>query len=71
MTDPGFGRLKEILSRALDLPEAERAAYLDAACGTDVFGRKDVEQEGHMGHVLIRIGLELGNRPHRQPEFGI
>jgi serine/threonine protein kinase/tetratricopeptide (TPR) repeat protein len=44
MTEPAFAQLKAILSRVLDLPEAERAAYLDAACGADASLRAEVER---------------------------
>ena len=38
-----FTRLKEILLRAADLPEDERAAFLDRACSGDSALRDEIE----------------------------
>ena len=38
-----FARLREILARATELPQEERAAYLDEACGEDAALRQEAE----------------------------
>jgi serine/threonine protein kinase/Tfp pilus assembly protein PilF len=43
MTSDRFARLKEITLKAADLPEDEREAFLDGACGDDVEFRREVE----------------------------
>ncbi len=50
MIDPQWERVKAILSEALDLDPAERAAYVDAAVGDDEALRQEVE-------VLLNIEL--------------
>jgi len=36
-------RVEEVFSRAVELPEHERAAYLETACGDDATLRAEVE----------------------------
>jgi serine/threonine protein kinase len=43
MNSDRFKRLKELLLAAADLPESERKAYLDNACGDDPDLRREVE----------------------------
>ncbi|MGA7992279.1 MAG: hypothetical protein WCC53_12645, partial [Thermoanaerobaculia bacterium] len=43
MTEALFRRAKEVYLDALDRPEAERAAFVAAACGTDAALRIEVE----------------------------
>jgi hypothetical protein len=43
MNPDRFKRLKELLLTAADLPESERKAYLDEACGDDPELRCEVE----------------------------
>ncbi len=44
-------RLKEIVSKARELPESERAAYLDKACGNDAELRREAAK-------LVGLGSE-------------
>ena len=44
MTQDRFARIKELLLKAADLPEAERQAFLDDACKDDPDLRKEVEK---------------------------
>ncbi len=44
VTDERFARLKEILASALNLPEAERPAYVASACSGDPALREEVDR---------------------------
>jgi serine/threonine protein kinase len=44
MNDARFERIRAILSRALELPEEEGAAYLDAACADDPSLRPEIDR---------------------------
>ncbi len=44
MTDPRFERLKDIIARALDLPETERGPHLERACAGDPSLRAEAER---------------------------
>ena len=44
MTPSRWARIKEVFSAALEMPEAERGAYLETACGGDEELRREVER---------------------------
>jgi eukaryotic-like serine/threonine-protein kinase len=44
MTPERWGKVKDVLGTALDLPSGERERYLDQSCGDDVGFRADVER---------------------------
>src|SRR5687768_10929660 len=44
MTPERWSRIKDILGDALDLPEAERSAFLKSQCGSDSGLRQEVER---------------------------
>jgi len=57
MTDLRFLRLKEILSRALELPEAERQAFVESACAGDPDLKAEIERilsRDPGGEVVLR-----------------
>jgi hypothetical protein len=46
VTPARWARVKEVLSAAFERPEAERAAFLDAACGGDADLHGEVDRRG-------------------------
>ena len=44
MTAQRWARMKEIFGTALEMPEAERDAYLASACGQDTELRSEIER---------------------------
>lgn len=44
MASPNFSRIQQIFEQALDLPEAERARFLEEACGSDTELRTRVDE---------------------------
>lgn len=67
-TDPGrWERVQDLFVEALELEGAERAAYLDAACGDDEALREEVESllgaagesDAYFGDLADRAGITL------------
>ena len=55
-----YQRVKQLLLAALELPEAERAAFLDAECGDDLVLRREVDtllDQDDSGNVLLDEGV--------------
>ena len=44
MTPERWARIKEVFGAALEMPEADRRAYLESACGGDADLRGEVER---------------------------
>ena len=44
MTPEHWARIKEVFGAALEMPEADRGAYLETACGGDSDSRREVER---------------------------
>lgn len=54
MTEPNFARVQELFAEAVELPAAERSAFLDQACGDDQELRGRVEE-------LLAADAEIGD----------
>ncbi len=72
-------RVEEVFSRAVELPEHERAAYLETACGDDATLRAEVEsllqheassQEG-LNRVLAEAAASYASEPQTNPDIGL
>lgn len=68
-----WARVEPVLDGALDLPPAERDAFVREACGNDVALRRDVvrllrSSELAEGSVLDRAAVELGAPLLEQPD---
>jgi serine/threonine protein kinase len=71
MNPDRFKRLKELLLAAADLPESERKAYLDEACGDDPDLRREVESilasGGESDKLLETIDVTREPTPSSEP----
>ena len=67
MAPPRWARVKEVLGTALDLPSAERAAFLDAECAGDAALRVEVESliaaEDASGDFIVEPVVRVPTRP--------
>ncbi len=70
MSNPRWEQIKSLFSAAMDLPPAERAAFLDQSCGDDKVLRAEIESLLSKRTVdVVRTGGAFSNAPTATSAF--